>query len=239
MDKTHNPEFTMMEVYVAYKDYIWMMEFVENMFAHIAQNVFGSLKFKFDEHEIDFTPPWNRISMVDAIKEKTGASVLDLSDSELTELAKKNGVEITGKQSRGKIIDELFDITVQSSLIQPTFITEYPIETSPLAKKHRDKPGIVERFEGFVAGREICNAFSELNDPIDQKGRFMDQMKAREMGDDEAQQIDEDFVRALEYGMPPTAGLGIGIDRLVMLLTNQISIRDVIFFPQMKPEKSV
>ncbi len=239
MDKTHNPEFTMMEVYVAYKDYTWMMEFVENMFAHIAQNVFGSLKFKFDEHEIDFTPPWNRISMVDAIKEKTGASVLDLSDSELTELAKKNGVEITGKQSRGKIIDELFDITVQSSLIQPTFITEYPIETSPLAKKHRDKPGIVERFEGFVAGREICNAFSELNDPIDQKGRFMDQMKAREMGDDEAQQIDEDFVRALEYGMPPTAGLGIGIDRLVMLLTNQISIRDVIFFPQMKPEKSV
>ncbi len=237
MDKTHNPEFTMMEVYVAYRDYMWMMEFVENMFASIAQKVFGSLTFNFEEHIIDFTPPWRKISMVDAISEKTGANILELSDKELELLAEKSGVAITGKQSRGKLIDELFDLTVQPGLIQPTFITEYPIETSPLAKKHRTKEGIVERFEGFVAGREICNAFSELNDPIDQRERFMDQMKAREMGDDEAQQIDEDYVRAMEYGMPPTAGLGIGIDRLVMLFTNQSSIRDVLFFPQMKPEK--
>ncbi len=237
MDKTHNPEFTMMEVYVAYRDYIWMMEFVENMFAAIAEKVFGSLKFKFEDTEIDFTPPWNRISMIDSIKEKTGKNVLELTDDELLDVARANGVPITGKQSRGKLIDEIFEVTVQSTLIQPTFITEYPIEMSPLAKKHRSKEGIVERFEGFVAGREICNAFSELNDPVDQKNRFLDQVKAREAGDDEAQQVDEDFVRALEYGMPPTAGLGIGIDRLVMLFTNQSSIRDVLFFPQMKPEK--
>jgi lysyl-tRNA synthetase class 2 len=237
MDKTHNPEFTMLEVYVAYRDYIWMMEFVENLFATVAQKVFGSLKFNFEGQEIDFTPPWNRVSMIEAISEKTGKNVLDLNADELTELAEKHGVEITGKQSRGKLIDELFEVTVQSTLIQPTFITEYPIEMSPLAKKHREKANIVERFEGFVAGREICNAFSELNDPIDQKNRFMEQVKAREAGDDEAQQVDEDFVRALEYGMPPTAGLGIGIDRIVMLFTNQSSIRDVLFFPQMKPEK--
>ncbi|MCE1187747.1 MAG: lysine--tRNA ligase [Ignavibacteria bacterium] len=237
MDKTHNPEFTMMEVYVAYKDYEWMMRFVEEMFAHIAQKVFGTLKFSFDGQEIDFTPPWNRVSMIEAIKEKTGKDVMALSDEELTALAKSKGVEITGKQSRGKLIDEIFEVTVQDTLVQPTFLIEYPVETSPLAKKHKTKAGLVERFEGFACGREICNAFSELNDPIDQLNRFVDQKKALDAGDDEAHQIDEDFVRALEYGMPPTAGLGIGVDRLVMLLTGHTSIRDVLFFPQMKPEK--
>ena len=237
MDKTHNPEFTMMEVYVAYRDYFWMMEFIEEMFAFICNKVFGTLKFNFDGHEIDFKAPWNRVSMVDALKEKTGKDVSVISDDELNALAREYHIELTGKQSRGKIIDELFGITVEPTLIQPTFLIEYPIETSPLAKKHREKSGIVERFEGFVAGREICNAFSELNDPIDQLQRFQEQKKALELGDEEAQQVDEDFVRALEYGMPPTAGLGIGIDRLVMLLTGQTSIRDVLFFPQMKPEK--
>lgn len=237
MDKTHNPEFTMMEVYVPYKDYLWMMEFVEKMFAEICDTVFGTRKFNFDGHEIDFTPPWNRLSMVEGIKEKTGKNILDLNDAELIQLCKVHGVEVLSSKSRGKLIDELFEITVQNSIIQPTFIYEYPLETSPLAKKHREKPGLVERFEGFVAGREICNAFSELNDPIDQLERFQEQKKALEKGDDEAQRIDEDFIRALEYGMPPTAGLGVGIDRLVMLLTSQTSIRDVIFFPQMKPQK--
>jgi lysyl-tRNA synthetase class 2 len=237
MDKTHNPEFTMMEVYVAYKDYFWMMKFVEDMFAAVCTKVFGTLLFNFDGYEIDFKAPWNRVSMVDALLEKTGKDVSVISDEELVELAKSYHIEITGKQSRGKIIDEIFEVTVQPTLIQPTFLTDYPIETSPLAKKHREKAGLVERFEGFVAGREICNAFSELNDPIDQHQRFLEQKKALDLGDEEAQQVDEDFVRALEYGMPPTAGLGIGVDRLVMLLTGQTSIRDVIFFPQMKPEK--
>jgi len=237
MDKTHNPEFTMMEVYVAYKDYEWMMKFVEEMISSLCLHIFGKTEFRFDDKTIDFKPPWNRVSMVNSIKEKTGLDVLTVGDNELTLAAKKYGVEITGKESRGKIIDGIFEILIQDSLIQPTFLIDYPVETSPLAKKHRSIEGLVERFEGFVAGKEICNAFSELNDPIDQKGRFEDQVKAREAGDDEAQTYDEDFVRALEYGMPPTAGLGVGIDRLVMLLTNQLSIRDVLFFPQMKPEK--
>jgi len=237
MDKTHNPEFTMMEVYVAYKDYEWMMNFVEEMISSLCLSVFGKTEFTFDDKVIDFKPPWNRVSMVNSIKEKTGLDVLSVSDNELTTAAKRYGVELTGKESRGKIIDGLFEVLIQDSLIQPTFLIDYPVETSPLAKKHRSIPGLVERFEGFVAGKEICNAFSELNDPLDQKERFEDQIKAREAGDDEAQTYDEDFVRALEYGMPPTAGLGIGIDRLVMLLTGQLSIRDVLFFPQMKPEK--
>jgi lysyl-tRNA synthetase class 2 len=235
MDKTHNPEFTMMEVYVAYKDYEWMMNFVEEMIVNVCQSVFNKLEFQFEEHTINFAPPWRRVSMIDSIQEATGKNVLALSDADLIALAKQHHIELSGNESRGKIIDYLFEVLIQPSLIQPTFLTEYPIETSPLAKKHRTKPGIVERFEGFVAGREICNAFSELTDPIDQLERFREQKKALDAGDDEAQQIDEDFINALEIGMPPTAGLGIGIDRLVMLLTNQSSIRDVLFFPTMRP----
>ncbi len=238
MDKTHNPEFTMMELYVSYKDYEWMMTFVENMICHIATEVFGTTEFEIEGRKIDFKGPWQRVSMIDGIKEKTGLDVLSASPAEIINELKKRHVEIKGGESKGKLIDELFEVTVQPELINPSFVIDYPVELSPLAKKHREKEGLVERFEGFVIGREICNAFSELNDPIDQKERFEDQGKMREEGDDEAHQIDEDFVRALEYGMPPTAGLGIGIDRLVMLLANQPSIRDVILFPQMKPEKS-
>lgn len=237
MDKTHNPEFTMMEVYVAYRDYEWMMSFVEEMVEHICISVYGTTKFDVDGQTIEFKGPWKRVSMVDSLKEKTGIDFLTASDEEVLTIAKKFGIDTQKVQSRGKIIDELFEITTQSELIQPTFVIDYPVVTSPLAKKHREKDGLVERFEGFVVGREICNAFSELNDPIDQRARFEDQLKQRDQGDDEAQVIDEDFVRALEYGMPPTAGLGVGIDRLVMLLTNQPSIRDVILFPTMKPLK--
>jgi len=237
MDRTHNPEFTMLELYVAYKDYNWMMEFVENMIATIAKNVFGKTEFEIEGTTINFNPPWKRISMVDELKNVTGIDVLQATSDDLKKVLKSKNVELEGGESKGKLIDLLFEATIQNQLIQPTFVVDYPVELSPLAKKHRSREGLVERFEGFVLGREICNAFSELNDPIDQKARFMEQAKMREEGDDEAHQIDEDFVRALEYGMPPTAGLGIGIDRLVMLLTNQSSIRDVLLFPQMKPQK--
>jgi len=237
MDRTHNPEFTMLEVYVAYKDYEWMMKFVEEMFASVCKNVFGKTDFEIEGNQISFNPPWQRISMVDEIKNKTGIDVLSVSSEELIKVLKTKGVDMEGGESKGKLIDLLFEVSVQPSLIQPTFITDYPVELSPLAKKHRTKEGLVERFEGFVLGREICNAFSELNDPIDQRSRFEDQSKMREEGDDEAHQIDEDFVNALEYGMPPTAGLGVGIDRMTMLLTNQSSIRDVLLFPQMRPQK--
>ncbi|MGK9475902.1 lysine--tRNA ligase [Melioribacter sp. OK-6-Me] len=236
MDKTHNPEFTMLELYVAYKDYEWMMEFVEKMVVELCNNVFGKTQFEIEGTEINFNPPWKRISMVDELLKVTGIDVLKADYNELVKALKERGIEPKGGESKGKLIDELFEATIQPSLIQPTFVVDYPLELSPLAKKHRSKEGLVERFEGFVLGREICNAFSELNDPIDQKKRFEQQAKMREEGDEEAHQIDEDFVRALEYGMPPTAGLGVGIDRLVMLLTNQPSIRDVILFPQMKPE---
>jgi lysyl-tRNA synthetase class 2 len=236
MDRSHNPEFTMMELYVPYKDYNWMMEFVELMFEHICNNVFNTLEFQIDDKIISFKSPWKRLSMIDAIEEKAGVNVLSCSLDELKNAAKKHGIDISEIHSRAKLIDELFSTTVEPELIQPTFIIDYPVELSPLAKKHRSKDGVVERFEGYVMGREICNAFSELNDPIDQRKRFEDQVKMREAGDEEAHQVDEDFLRALEYGMPPTAGLGIGIDRIVMLFTNQPSIRDVIFFPQMKPE---
>ncbi len=236
MDKTHNPEFTMMELYVAYKDYLWMMRFVEEMVKRVATEVFGTTIFNIEGVEVDFGKPWRRISMVDELKEKTGIDVLTADKDVLKAELKKRGVEVDEGESKGKLIDELFEVTVQDELMQPTFITDYPVELSPLAKKHRTREGLVERFEGFVAGREICNAFSELNDPFDQKARFESQAKAREEGDEEAHQVDYDYVRALEYGMPPTAGLGVGIDRLVMLLTNQDSIRDVILFPQMKPE---
>lgn len=237
MDKTHNPEFTMLELYVAYKDYEWMMSFVENMVAQLSNNVFGSTEFEIEGNQVNFNPPWKRISMVDELKNVTGIDVLTAQKEDLVKSLKEKGIEVEGGESKGKLIDLLFEVTVQHKLIQPTFVIDYPVELSPLAKKHRTREGLVERFEGFVLGREICNAFSELNDPIDQKNRFEDQAKMREEGDDEAHQIDEDFIRALEYGMPPTAGLGVGIDRLVMLLTNQASIRDVLLFPQMRPEK--
>ncbi len=236
MDRSHNPEFTMMELYVPYKDYNWMMEYVEKMFEFVCNSVFNTLNFKVDGNEISFKLPWKRVSMIEAIEEKTGLNVLNCSMDALKSASKKFGIDVSVIHSRAKFIDELFSATVEPELIQPTFIIDYPLELSPLAKKHRTKEGVVERFEGYVMGREICNAFSELNDPIDQKSRFEDQGKMREEGDEEAHQIDEDFIRALEFGMPPTAGLGVGIDRIVMLFTNQPSIRDVIFFPQMKPE---
>ncbi len=236
MDRTHNPEFTMMELYVPYKDYIWMMEFVEKMIQFICSEVFGKYDFEYEGNRIDFSGKWKRVSMVDSIKEKTGIDILNASLDDLKATGKKLGIDINAVEGRGKLIDEIFSAAVQPGLIEPTFIMDYPVEISPLAKVHRTKKGLVERFESYVAGRELSNAFSELNDPIDQKSRFDAQKKMIEAGDEEAHQIDEDFVRALEYGMPPTAGLGIGIDRLVMLLTNQSSIRDVIFFPQMKPE---
>ncbi len=236
MDRTHNPEFTMLELYVPYKDYNWMMSFVERMLLNPCSEVFGTTEFEYEGKKIAFSSSWKRISMIEAIKEKTGVDVLTAGTDEIKSAARKIGADTEGLESKGKLIDEIFSAAVQPELITPTFVIDYPLEISPLAKKHRSVTGVVERFEGYVAGREICNAFSELNDPIDQKSRFESQVKAREEGDEEAHQIDEDFVRALEYGMPPTAGLGIGIDRLVMLLTDQSSIRDVIFFPQMKPE---
>lgn len=235
MDKTHNPEFTMMECYVAYKDYNWMMNFVEEMVNYIVSTVFKNTSFDVDGVTINFGGSWNRVSMVEEIKKKTGLDILTASADELAVAVKKYGGETGEVRTRGKLIDELFSVTVQPELIQPSFVIDYPVEISPLAKKHRETPGMVERFEGYICGREICNAFSELNDPFDQHDRFKQQLADRDSGDDEAQVLDEDFINALQYGMPPTAGLGIGIDRLVMLLTNQPSIRDVILFPTMKP----
>ena len=237
MDRTHNPEFTMMELYVAYRDYKWMMELVEQMVYDVALALNDSAKVTLGEHTIDFTPPWKRISMFDVIEEYTARALRGKSETELRIIAEELHVDLDPKIGAGKIVDEIFSVKVQAHLIQPTFITDYPLEMSPLAKSHRSEPGLVERFEGMVNGQEICNAFSELNDPLDQRARFEDQMKLRDRGDDEAQVMDDDFLRSLEYGMPPTAGLGIGIDRLTMLMTNNESIRDVIFFPQMKPEK--
>lgn len=237
MDKNHNPEFTMLELYVAYKDYNWMMKFVEEMIENVCLSVFGTLEFEIQGYKINFKAPWRRVSMIDSIKEKTGIDAINATVDELRAELKKRNIEYSPYDGKGKLIDELFEAVCQEELIQPTFLIDYPIEMSPLAKKHRVKGGLVERFEGFVIGKEICNAFSELNDPIDQRARFEEQAKLRAAGDEEAHQIDEDFIRALEYGMPPTAGLGIGIDRLVMLLTNQPSIRDVLLFPTMRPEK--
>lgn len=237
MDREHNPEFTMLELYVAYKDYFWMMDFVEKLIAYILEKLYGTMKIQIENHEVDFTPPWKRFSMAELTKEKLGIDILNDDFDSLYKFAKSKELDVEPTISRGKLIDEIFSKLVQPDLIQPTFIYDYPVELSPLAKRHRSRPDVVERFEGFVMGRELCNSFSELNDPIDQKQRFEDQMKMRISGDEEAHMYDEDFVRALEYGMPPTAGLGIGIDRLVMLLTNQPSIRDVILFPAMRPEK--
>jgi lysyl-tRNA synthetase class 2 len=237
MDKLHNPEFTMMELYVSYKDYNWMMKLVEDLFNFVCTNVTGGAKVKVGSNEIDFTPPWRRITMLDSIREFTGEDLNGRSETELAATAKKLHVEVEASMGSGKIIDAIFSEHVEPKLIQPTFITDYPVEMSPLAKRHRSENGLVERFELMCNGQELANAFSELNDPLDQRSRFEDQAKLRARGDEEAMVVDEDFLRALEYGMPPTAGLGVGIDRLTMILTNQTSIRDVIFFPQMKSEK--
>jgi len=238
IDRTHNPEFTMMEVYVAHQDYTYMMDLVEDMINTIAQQVLASSKLTFQGTEIDLTPPWPRVPLFEALQKHTGYDLYGRDAKELREIAQKLGVETESFWDTGKLIDEIFSEKVEPNLIQPVFITDYPVELSPLAKKHRSDPNLVERFEPYIAGREIGNAFSELNDPIDQRERFEQQGKLREAGDDEAQVLDEDFIRALEYGMPPTAGLGIGVDRLVMLLTDSPSIRDVILFPQMRPEES-
>ena len=237
MDKSHKPEFPMLEVYVAYRDYIWMMEMVEEMIAGVARALNGSAVVGIGGQKIDFTPPWRRISMFDAIKEQTGLSLRGMDVAELRGAATGLHVDVAPTDGGGKIIDEIFSEKVEHLLIQPTFITDYPVEMSPLAKRHRSEAGLVERFEAICNGHELCNAFSELNDPLDQRSRFEEQMQARARGEEEIQPLDEDFLRALEYGMPPTAGLGIGIDRLTMLLAGQESIRDVIFFPQMKPER--
>jgi len=236
MDRTHNPEFTSMEIYVAYKDYIWMMEMVENCIAYIAQEVNGTVIAQVGENTIDFTPPYRRLSMYDSIKEYTGIDVSKMDEAGLRAICKQLHIETDNTMGKGKLVDEIFGAKVEDHLIQPTYITDYPIEMTPLAKKHRTEEGLVERFELFVNGKEIANAYSELNDPIDQRERFEDQLKLAARGDDEAMVLDEDFLRALEYGMPPTSGLGIGIDRLTMMLTNQSSIQEVLFFPQMKPE---
>lgn len=235
MDRNHNPEFTMLETYIAYKDYEWMMEFVEQMISSVCVEVNGSTTVEISGKKIDFSPPWKRLSMTDSLSEKLGVDLLNTDDAELAKLAKKYDIDVEKAGSRGRLIDELFGELIEPSIEQPTFVIDFPIETSPLAKKHRSKPGLVERFEGYVLGGEICNAFSELNDPIDQRERFEAQSRDKDAGDDEAHPIDEDFIAALEHGMPPAAGLGIGIDRLVMLLANRPSIRDVILFPLMKP----
>lgn len=236
MDKTHSPEFTMMELYVAYKDYEWMMKFVEEMVNHICITVFGKTEFEIYGRTIDFKAPWRRVSLVDAIQEKTGHNIITATAEELKKAVKERHGDLAGNENKGQLIDILFDLTVQPELIQPTFLYDYPVEISPLAKRHRENDVLTERFEGFICGKEFCNAFSELNDPIDQRGRFEAQLKLKEAGDEEAHQLDEDYIRALEYGMAPAAGLGIGIDRLVMFLTNQYTIRDVMLFPHMKPE---
>jgi len=236
MSRFHNPEFTQVELYVAYKDYNWMMDFVERMLEQVAISLHGSTRVPVGEHIIDFKRPWPRIPMLEAIKNETGLDLSGMNLEQMQQAARGLGIQIDATMGKGKIIDEIFGEHVEHKLIQPTFITDYPIEMSPLAKKHRSKEGLVERFEAICNGKEIANAFSELNDPVDQRQRFEEQVRLREQGDEEAMALDEDFLRALEYGMPPTAGLGIGIDRLAMIMTNQESIRDVLFFPHMRPE---
>jgi lysyl-tRNA synthetase class 2 len=236
MDRDHNPEFTMLELYQAYADYNDMMVIAEEMVAYTAREIYGTTVLNYQGDEIDFTPPWRRIPMLNAIKDATGLDVKSASNEELLKIASERGPEIPKTALRGKLIHFLFEEFVEPNLIQPTFITDHPTEISPLAKKKTDDESLTERFEIFIGRLEVGNAFSELNDPIDQKERLLDQVKQREAGDDEAQVMDDDFIRALEYGMPPTGGLGVGIDRLVMLLTDVPSLRDVIFFPHMRPE---
>ena len=238
MDRTHNPEFTAMEIYVAYKDYNWMMKFTENLLEHCAIGVNGSSEAIFGEHKINFKAPYARVTMTDSIKHFTGFDISGKCEAELFEAARAMGIDVDATMGKGKLIDEIFGAKCERNYIQPTFITDYPKEMSPLCKQHRDNPALTERFELMVCGKEVANAYSELNDPIDQRERFEDQMRLAEKGDDEATgTIDEDFLRALEYGMPPTSGLGIGMDRLMMFLTNNSSIQEVLFFPQMRPEK--
>jgi lysyl-tRNA synthetase class 2 len=236
MDRTHNPEFTVMELYVAYQDYQWMMETTENLFGELAQAVHGTTEVPLGEHVINFAPPYARVTMRDAILEHTGVDIDGLDETGLRQACLDQGLDIDDFMGRGKLIDELFGEKCEHHYIQPTFICDYPTDMSPLTKAHRDKPGYTERFELMINGTEVANAYSELNDPLDQRERFEDQLKLSERGDDEAMFIDHDFLRALEYGMPPTSGIGIGIDRLVMMMTNQTSIQEVLFFPQMRPE---
>ena len=238
MSRFHNPEFTQCEFYVAYKDYVWMMDFIEDMFKRIVKKVCGSTKVSCGENKIDFEKKWERYSMYEAIEKFTSVDVSEMDEDSIRKVCKDMNVKVDKSMGRGKLIDEIFGEKCEPNLIQPTYITDYPIEMSPLAKKHRDKEGLVERFELICNGKEICNAFSEINDPIDQRERFEEQVKLGNRGDEEAMVIDEDYLTALEYGMPPTAGIGIGIDRLTMILTNSDSIQDVLFFPQMKPENS-
>lgn len=237
MDRTHNPEFTIMEIYVAYKDYKWMMEFTEEMIERVATALHGTTEVPLGNTVINYKTPFKRITMTDAIQEHTGYDITGKNEDELREICDKLGIETDSSMGKGKLIDEIFGEQCESHYIQPTFIIDYPVEMSPLTKKHRDNPELTERFELMVNGKELANAYSELNDPIDQRERFEDQLKLSEKGDDEAMFIDQDFLRALEYGMPPTSGMGIGIDRLAMFMTNNLSIQDVLFFPQMKPEK--
>ena len=237
MDRTHNPEFTCMEIYVSYKDYEWMMQFTEQMLERICTEVLGTTDVKNGDNVISFKAPFRRLTMTEAIKESTGVDITGMSEDDLRALCKKLHVEEDATMGKGKLIDEIFGETCEGKLIQPTFITDYPIEMSPLTKKHRNNPNLTERFELFVNGKELAKAYSELNDPIDQRERFEEQLRLSEKGDDEAMYIDQDFLRALEYGMPPTSGMGIGMDRLVMLLTGQSTIQEVLLFPQMRPEK--
>jgi lysyl-tRNA synthetase, class II len=237
MDRTHNPEFTVMEMYAAYKDYLWMMDTTEELLEKIAVSLHGKTEVQVGEKTIDFKRPFKRITMFDAIKEHTGIDITGMGEVQLREVCKKLGIDVAPNVGIGKLIDEIFGEKCEGHYIQPTFITDYPVEMSPLTKKHRNKEGLVERFELMVNGKELANAYSELNDPIEQRARFEEQVKLMERGDDEAMYIDYDFLRALEYGMPPTSGIGIGIDRLTMIMTNQSSIQDVLFFPQMRAEK--
>ena len=239
MDKTHNPEFTCMEIYVAYKDYIWMMEFVEHMLEKIATTLHGTTKVQIGDVDVDFRAGYRRLPILEAIKEYAGVDVAGMDQEQLRATCTKLGVEFTPSMGVGKLIDAIFGEYCEKHLVQPTFVTDYPVEMSPLTKRHRENPALTERFELFVCGKELCNAYSELNDPIDQLERFEEQAALKSHGDDEAMFIDYDFVRALEYGMPPTSGLGMGIDRLTMFMTGQTTIQDVLFFPQMRPEKTV
>jgi len=238
MDRTHNPEFTVMEIYVAYKDYNWMMEFTEQMLEHVAMDVLGSTEVQVGDNVISFKAPYRRVTMIDAIKENTGVDITGMDEDQLREVCKKLNIEQDKTMGKGKLIDEIFGAKAEGKYIQPTFITDYPIEMSPLCKVHRNNCELTERFELMINGKEIANAYSELNDPIDQRRRFEEQLILSEKGDDEAMFIDQDFLRSLEYGMPPTSGMGIGMDRLVMLLTGQTTIQEVLFFPQMRPEKT-